>query len=108
MLRLFKLAEQISPHLFLVFVNDDRNPPVIPLLSMALDGTFVFDRRANALKYAFLKGYTQMMGARSQGAFTNRKLPRHLPVMFDFFVSPKQVRVAAQRPLFGRQKSQAF
>ena len=108
MLRLFKLAEQISPHLFLVFVNDDRNPPVIPLLSMALDGTFVLDGHANALKYAFLKGYTQMMGARSQGAFTNRKLPRHLPVMFDFFVSPKQVIVEDKCLLVGRQKFQAF
>ena len=75
---------------------------------MALDGSFVFDRRANTFKYAFLKGYAQMVSPRSQGAFRDRELPSHLPVMFDFFVSLKQVIVEDKCLLVGRQKSQAF
>ena len=75
---------------------------------MTLDGTFVLNGCANALKYAFLKGYAQMVGARSQGAFRNRKFPCHLPVMLDLLVSLEQVIVEDKCLLVGRQKAQAF
>ena len=75
---------------------------------MTLDGTFVLDGRANTFKYAFFKGYAEMVGARSQGAFRNRQFPSHLPVMLDLLVSLEQVVVEDKCLLLGRQKSQAF
>ena len=108
LLRLLKLTEQISPYFVFVFVNDDGHPQMIPLLPMTLDGTFVLDGSANALKYAFFKGYAQMVGARSQGALRNRKLPRHLPVMLDFRVSLVKMVVEDKLLLVRRQKSQAL
>ena len=75
---------------------------------MALDLSFVFYLRANTFKYAFFKGYAQMVRTRPQGAFTDRKLARHLAVMGDLLVSFKQMIVENKRLFVRRQKSKAF
>lgn len=89
--RLVEVAEQIVSYLSFLVVNVDRRTPRLPLLTMASDITFVPVIFVHALKYAFFKAYTQMVRARSQCALGDRKLPGHLPVMFDLLVSFVQV-----------------
>lgn len=75
---------------------------------MALDGSFVLAMFANTFKYTFFKGYAQMVRPRSQGAFANQKLARHLPVMLDLLLPFEQMVVEDECLFIGRQKSQAF
>ena len=75
---------------------------------MALDGTFVPAFLSKTLKYALFKAYAQVMRARSQGTFRNRKLARHLPVMLDLLLPFEQMVVEDECLFIGRQKSEAF
>jgi hypothetical protein len=70
--------------------------------------SFVPAKIINALQYAFFQGYAQMVRTRSQGAFGNRKLPRHLAVMLDFRVSLVQVVIEDEFLFVTGQKSQTF
>ena len=62
----------------------------------------------NAFKYAFFKGYAQMVRTRSQSTLANRKLAGHLPVMLDLFMSLVQMIVKNEFLLVARQLFQTL
>ena len=75
---------------------------------MAFNPTFVFAGIVDALKHAFFKAYAQMVRTRSQSAFANRKLARHLPVMLDFLVSLVQMVIKNEFLFVPGQKVQTL
>ena len=69
---------------------------------MTLNRAFVFALMVDTLKYAFFEAHTQMMRTRTQGAFTDRELGRHLPVMHYFFMSVVEMIVQNELLLVSR------
>ena len=112
LLCLLQFTEQISPNLVLHFFNYDAAPKIplelLPLSYMSFDRRFVLSRLRNTFKHAFFEVHAQMVRARPQRAFGNRKLARHLAVVLHFFVSFEQMIVENKGSLVGRQKAQAL
>ena len=75
---------------------------------MTFDARFVLSRLRNTTNRAFFEVYSQMMGARAQGALADPKLVSHLPVMLDLRLSPVKMIVENEFLFVARQQFQTL